>query len=329
LISSSLAKRTWQKYSSALALWEKFAKNEKVKGFPALGFVCWCSKNTTINTTTVKGYLTALRKIKFLLGFRSKKGSKEMEKIILRGMENIEGIKAKPSQKVTPVDLKILSSIKRGLKKKFWKKCTKKSVWTLNVIAFWGLLRLGEVLPGKARSFDKTSVLLWKDVKFSKDKAILNLRQPKTRSPQSKTVVLYKLSAKQFCPVRQLRQLKKLQEKMGIWDKDLPIFLRASGESLTKSTFLKKTNAALRKLEPAAQKIQGKSYRSGIPTLLKKSESEDLERHLKTLGRWKSSAYRCYIRNSDPGDRIVFLQTAEALLKNLFVQERKPESGSA
>jgi hypothetical protein len=52
--------------------------------------------------------LTALRKIKFLLGFRSKKESKEMEKIILRGMENIEGIKAKPSQKVTPVNLKML-----------------------------------------------------------------------------------------------------------------------------------------------------------------------------------------------------------------------------
>ncbi len=90
-----------------------------------------------------------------------------MEKIILRGMENIEGIKAKPPQKVTSVNLKMLSSIKKGLKKglkkKFWKNCTKKSVWTLNVIAIWGLLRLGEVLPGKAKSFDKTSVLLWKD----------------------------------------------------------------------------------------------------------------------------------------------------------------------
>jgi hypothetical protein len=252
-----------------------------------------------------------------------------MEKIILRGMENIEGIKAKPPRKVTPVNLKILSSIKRGLKKKFWKKCTKKSIWTLNVMAFWGLLRLGEVLPGKARSFDKTSVLLWEDVKFSKGKVILNLRQPKTRSQQSKTVVLYELSAKHFCPVRQLRQLKKLQQKMGIWKKGLPIFLRASGGSLTKATFLKKTNAALMKVEPSAEKIQGKSFRSGIPTLLKKSESEDLERNLKILGRWKSSAYRCYIRNSDPGNRIVFLQTAEALLKIFFVQERKPENGSA
>jgi hypothetical protein len=58
------------------------------------------------------------------LGFRSKKESKEREKIILRGMENIEGIKAKPLQKVTPVNLKMPSSIRKGLKKKFWKKCT-------------------------------------------------------------------------------------------------------------------------------------------------------------------------------------------------------------
>jgi hypothetical protein len=156
---------------------------------------------------------------------------------------------------------------------------------------------------------------------------ILNLRQPKTKSQQSKTVVLYKLSAKYFCPVRQLRQLKKLQKKMGIWEKNLPIFLRASGGSLTKATFLKKTNAALKKIEPAAEKIQGKSFRSGIPTLLKKSESEDLERNLKILGRWKSSAYRCYIRNSDPGNRIIFLQTSEALLKNLLCRKENRKTG--
>ncbi len=156
---------------------------------------------------------------------------------------------------------------------------------------------------------------------------ILNLRQPKTKSQQSKTVFLYKLSAKHFYPVRQLKQLKKLQEKMGIWKKDLPVFLHASGGSLTKATFLKKTNAALKKVKPSAEKIQGKSFRSGIPTLLKKSESEDLERNLKILGRWKSSAYRCYIRNSDPGNRIVFLQTAEALLKKFLCRKENRKTG--
>jgi hypothetical protein len=62
LISSSLAKRTWQKYSSALALWERFAKNEKIKGFPALAFVCWCSKNTKLKNDDNQKLLNCAQK---------------------------------------------------------------------------------------------------------------------------------------------------------------------------------------------------------------------------------------------------------------------------
>jgi hypothetical protein len=187
---------------------------------------------------------------------------------------------------------------------------------------------LGEVLPGKADSFDKTSVLLWKDIEFSKEKVTLHLRQPKVRTEQSKTVVLYKLSASRFCPVKQLKQLRKTQMKKGIWGKNMPVFLCSSGGSLTKTTFLKNTNCALKKEDPNAGNLQGKSFRSGIPTLLKKSEPENMEKNLKILGRWKSSAYRCYIRNLDPGNRPVFLQTAETLLTNFFAQERNPGSES-
>jgi hypothetical protein len=158
LISNSLARRTWQKYGSALTLWQKFAKDKNVKGFPALAFLCWCRKNTTIKSATVKGYLSALRKIKFLLGFYSKKGKRTIEKIILRGMENIECSRAKQPKKIVPMDLRIMNCVKKGLRKSNLKNCTKKSVWTLNIVAFWGLLRLGEVLPGKAKRFDKTSV---------------------------------------------------------------------------------------------------------------------------------------------------------------------------
>jgi hypothetical protein len=328
LISNSLARRTWQKYGSALSLWQKFAKDKNVKGFPALAFLCWCRKNTTVKSATIKGYLSALRKIKFLLGFRSKKGERTIEKIILRGMENIECRNEKQPKKIIPMDLKIMSRIKNGLRKTNLRNCTKKSVWTLNVVAFWGLLRLGEVLPGKADSFDKTSVLLWKDIEFSKEKVTLHLRQPKVRTEQSKTVVLYKLSASRFCPVKQLKQLRKTQMKKGIWGKNMPVFLRSSGGSLTKTTFLKNTNCALKKEDPNAGNLQGKSFRSGIPTLLKKSEPENMEKNLKILGRWKSSAYRCYIRNLDPGNRPVFLQTAETLLTNFFAQERNPGSES-
>jgi hypothetical protein len=151
-------------------------------------------------------------------------------------MENIESSKAKPPKKIVPMDLKIMNCIKKGLRKNKLKNCTKKSVWTLNVVAFWGLLRLGEVLPGKAKSFDKTSVLLLKDVEFSNEKVILHLRQPK-KAEQSKTVVLHKLSAGRFCPVRQLRHLRKTQMKNGIWGKNMPVFLCSSGGLSQKRLF--------------------------------------------------------------------------------------------
>ncbi len=97
--------------------------------------------------------------------------------------------------------------------------------------------------------------------------------------------------------------------------------------SLTKATFLRNTNDALKVEDPKAEKLQGKSFRSGIPTLLEKSESENMEKNLKILGRWKSLAYRCYIRNSDPGNQLVFLETAEALLKNFLCRKENRKAG--
>ncbi len=195
--------------------------------------------------------------------------------------------------------------------------------------SFWGLFRLGEVLPGKARSFDKTSVLLWEDVKFSKEKVILNLRQPKTRSQQSKTVVLYKLSAEHFCPVRQLRQLKKLQKKMGIWKKDLPIFLWASGGSLTKSTCLKKTNAALKKIEPAAEKFQGKSFRSGIPPPVEKIRIGRFGKEFENFGSMEKLRLPLLYSKFGPRRPDCLLTNSRSFTKKFFVQEKKPENRSA
>jgi hypothetical protein len=163
-----------------------------------------------------------------------------------------------------------MSCIRNGLRKSNLRNCTKKSVWTLNVVAFWGLLRLGEVLPGKAKSFDKTSVLLWKDIEFSKEKVTLHLRQPKPRTEQSKTVVLYKLSANRFCPVKQLKQLRKTQMKKGIWGKNMPVFLCSSGGSLTKTTFLKNTNCALKKRGPKSGKSARKIVSLWHPYPVKK-----------------------------------------------------------
>jgi len=152
-----------------------------------------------------------LKKLKFLLGFSQKKES-ILEKILLRGMENAQLICPKPQQQVTPVDLKTLENIKKGMCCAKISAGSEKAIWALSLTAFWGLLRLGEILPQKGDQFDKTSVLLWRDVSLTENKVVLHIKMPKTRSSQSKTVVLYKLSNPKFCPVYNLNKLKNFQK---------------------------------------------------------------------------------------------------------------------
>jgi hypothetical protein len=273
----------------------------------------------------VKGYLSALKKLKFLLGFEHKK-SAALEKILLRGMENIRLSSSEMQKQVTPVDLPILAGIKKGMDCAKISSASKKAIWTLSLTAFWGLLRLGEILPQKSNQFDKTSVLLWQDVKLTKDKVVLHIKLPKTRSSQSRTVVLYKLSEPFFCPVRHLNDLKNIQKEENLWGQDLPVFRRASGKALTKISFLEGINKALEFAGKGNVKLQGKSFRSGIPSLLGSSEDESLGKNLKKLGRWKGLSYHCYIRNQDPVSQEMFSKIAKRLLKNFLCREKGKET---
>jgi hypothetical protein len=108
-------------------------------------------------------------------------------------------------------------------------------------------------------------------VSLTKDKVVLYIKLPKTR-----TVVLYKLSNPVFCPVRHLNELKNIQKEKNLWGLDLPVFRRASGKALTKISFLEGIDRALELMGKGDVKLQGKSFRSGIPSLLGSSEDESL-----------------------------------------------------
>jgi hypothetical protein len=92
-----------------------------------------------------------------------------------------------------PIDLKLLNFIKEGLDVGEILCVSKKAVWALSLAVYWGLFRLGEILPTVADRFDRTTVLLWKDVILLEEKVVFHIKLPKTRTNQGKTVVLYKL----------------------------------------------------------------------------------------------------------------------------------------
>jgi hypothetical protein len=111
-----------------------------------------------------------------------------------------------------------------------------------------------------------------------------------------------------------------------LWGQDLPVFRRASGKALTKIFFLEGINRALKFAGKGNVKLQGKSFRSGIPSLLGSSEDESLGKKLKKLGRWKGLSYHCYIRNRDPVSQEMFVKIAENLLKNFLCRKKGKET---
>ena len=325
LVSNSLAKRTWNKYSSALHLWEKFEKCKDIKKFSAIVFTCWCSKNTKIRASTIKQYTSALRKLKFLLGFKARKDS-GLEKILVRGIQNIENKVRLPDPIVTPISLQILANIRKGLDNSNCSACSKISIWTLSLTAFWGLIRLGEMLPALKDKFDETSTLLWKDVELFSDRVILHLKNPKTRAFQSKKVTLFKVKTNTFCPVFYFHKMEKIQKIQKVWNLDSPVFSRTSGKALTKISFVKGINVAVNLVSITNIKLQGKSFRSGIPSLLNDLSDNVWEHELKILGRWKGDSYRCYVRDPALENRSVFHSVANLLIeKFLHRQEALPE----
>jgi len=65
LIGNSLAKSTWNRYNSAFNLWQKFCTEEnsnpeKISQNKKILFICWCSKNTNLQTSTISMYLSAI-----------------------------------------------------------------------------------------------------------------------------------------------------------------------------------------------------------------------------------------------------------------------------
>jgi hypothetical protein len=102
---------------------------------------------------------------------------------------------------------------------------------------------------------------------------------------------LEKLKEKWVCPVRALKNLAKKGEAQ-----DKPVFLINPETCLTRKVFLNSVNRLLTKTTFEAEKIQGKSFRSGIPSEVELLPGGFREKHIKVLGLWAGISCRAYMR---------------------------------
>jgi hypothetical protein len=225
LLSCKIARATWGRYAAAVKIWKRFSdekggvtnvsfENSRVE------FIGWCASKRDLAPSTVRTYLGALKNL-FQLKIEWAAGKGELlEKSLLKGLENIRGQtnQKRKARKTIPVSLKILGNVKRSLRLQNWAQGSKICVWAACLVAFWGVFRLGELLPKSELKFDKSSDLLWSDVRISKREKggiLLKVRGCKVRGNPGNSARLFNLEKKEFCPVAALEALKNSQKPEG------------------------------------------------------------------------------------------------------------------
>jgi hypothetical protein len=218
-----------------------------------------------------------------------------------------------------PMNLSVLTTVREELKKSGWAEGSRACLWAACLVAFWGAVRLSEILPKGERIFDRFSDLLWENVEWKGENGMrLEIRGGKVPGPPGNCIRLFAVRKQEFCPIVALKALEEYQKTHKIWKRSMPVFRRASGKNLTKSIFLKAVNALLEKKGKGQGTVGGKSFRCGIPSSLENFLAKFCENHLKSLGRWRSRAYQRYMKNDEPEFKWVFQKIADRLLTSLL-----------
>jgi hypothetical protein len=226
---------------------------------------------------------------------------------------------AAPEQTV-PITIEMLETIHQKLKRKNWKRKSKLAIWGVCTLAFWGVFRIGELLPAKKAVFDKFSDLLWTDIKLRGKSAEITVKSPKVEGRAAEKVFLEKLEEKWVCPVRALKKLAPKESSSENLCK--PVFQLGVGNSLTRKVFLTAVNKLLEDTKFSGKKITGKSFRSGIPSEVELFPKGFREKHLKALGRLAGASCRIYERFDEKAKKRVFRKVSGKLPRTFLRRKR-------
>lgn len=157
-------------------------------------------------------------------------------------------------------------------------------------LAFFGLLRVGE-FTSKKQGRNCKKVIQQSDVCFDKvnSKLLITLRHFKHSSPgKSITLELQKQTAK-ICPVTLLRSYLKVRKGAAG-----PLFVFPDMGAITTSFFNSNLKIILEACGFSSKYYKAHSFRIGGATIAAIRGASDVQ--IQAMGRWKSSAYKKYIR---------------------------------
>jgi len=291
LIEGAYAKNTLKSYETGLTAFDKFRTLQKINiSWPPrldtiVQFIAYLSLKG-LSANTAKSYLLAI-------GYKCKmSGFSDVNQnfIVQKVLEGMKRLNMKADTRL-PITENILSSIILRLPGSCRNAYETKLFKAAFTLAFWGLFRVGEITVSKGN--DINHVISANDVHVDVElsKVVVFLRYSKTDQFGKGVTIELKRVGSPICLFNSMEDFLATRPST-----DGPLFCHFSGAPLTRYQFSAILNKTLTYAGIDHSNIKCHSFRIGGATALSMAGKSIDE--IKSIGRWKSSAYKSYIRTN-------------------------------
>ena len=296
LFTHGLADSTQRSYASAKRRYLQFCSLHNVSPLPTsehllCQYVAFLSLSGLVHST-IKCYLAAVRHL-HIEQHRGDPGISSMPRLelVVKGVKREQAMRIEKSRGRQPISIDILKELYQVWRDKA--SAEAEMLWAAASLCFFGFFRSGELTVPSVTSYDAASHLSRSDVSvdsLSDPQTLrIHLKMSKTDPFRTGVDVFVGRTHCPLCPIAAvLAYLTKRGPQPG------PLFRFCNGQPLTRGRFVAEVKEALALAGIDNSQYSGHSFRSGAATTAVSRGLGDAT--IQMLGRWKSDAYRAYIK---------------------------------
>ena len=293
LLHSSLSERSRKQYSRAWVVFSEFYTRYQSADltFPvstaciALFISLLCAKG--LAPATISSYLSAIAYVHKIKGYLDPTKSSLIEKLLValsrRGQADVR----------MPISRPLLYELVSALQHTSPSAYRRSLFGAMFMTAFYGFFRIGELSCASKKQVD--TVLQFDHVTFLKQSSrvtavkIVITKFKHNTNNRPFVITIESEPSETFCPVQTLLDYIKLRgHQKG------PLFACADGEAISTNDFNLELRRALTFCGLDCSRYKSHSFRIGAACHA--SEKGFSDSHIRALGRWRSDAFRTYIR---------------------------------
>ena len=219
-------------------------------------------------------------------GFPDPTAEAPLLSLLLKG---IKRTRQSNTQQRQPVTASLLESIKPALRSLPLSSSQRTLYWAAFTLAFYAFLRVGEY-TARTRLRAHRSTLRARQVQLSSSSITIRLRRSKTSQFKSPPPIQVGANHGPTCPVRALRKFLNRRKASS----DQPLFVFKDGSLLTPKLVTATLKSALKQFNHSTAGFSSHSFRVGAASAASASGMSD--HMIQKLGRWRSEAFKAYIK---------------------------------